>query len=300
MVIIIFCFTMVIMWLALAATYGVGAVHNGRYTLGIVLPAKVQQSEAVQEILHQYIIKKRILHLIGFAFIGLSYLMKDYISVLLVYVFTWFFVLLLIYTKLLKKYAWKLYELKKKNGWLALTIAEKEAGMKDDEDIYWLKGKKNPSQKAGMQEKRVGFGLEYNGSNKWNFVVIAVVSICVLGLAMFLLKFDLAKVTMEKYGDKISIEAADMGVTFSLSSVKEVTLLKDCPSMSKKHGYNGSKFNFGTFRVSGMGTCEVYVYTHLDQAIEVTTEQNIILFNMESQEETLEAYHQLKDWYKKR
>ena len=298
MIIAIMYITMIIMWLCLVISYGMGAVHNGIYTLGIVLPTGADKSEEVQALLHEYTIKKRVLHLVGFITIVPIVLTEDFVSIMLVYIFVWFFTLMVVYNKVLKKYAWKLYELKKTNNWLVLSFEEQQTGATDDEDIYWLQGKKNPNRKAGFQEKRIGYGLELNCGSKVDYIVLGVVLLFVLGLAIFMLKFDLATVTMEKQGDRISIEAADMGESFLVSRVREVTLLTECPSMSKKHGYNGGKFNFGTFHVTGIGSCEVYVYTKTDQAIEVTTDKDTIIFNMETEEKTKEAYHQLKEWIK--
>ncbi len=298
MFLIIVYIVTIFMWLALVLTYGEGAINNGSYTLGIVLPSRAKASEEVKEILHQYTVKKRIIHLAGFCTIWPIYFMEDFISLLIVYLFVWFALQMFLHNKLLKHHAWKLYGLKKENGWLDLTTAEQEAGLTDDEDIYWLKGKKNPNKKVGLQNKRVGYGAELNASSKWNYVIIAVIAIVVFGIAAFMLRFDLAEVTMERQDDMILIEAADMGETFSISVVKDITLLEHRPSMSKKNGYNGGKFNFGTFHVTGIGSCEVYVYLHNDYVIEVTTDKDTILFNLETEQKTKEAFDQLRDWIK--
>ena len=75
-----------------------------------------------------------------------------------------------------------------------------------------------------------------------------------------------------------------------------VTLLEEQPDMSKSHGYDGTNFYFGTFRVSGYEeNCEVYVSLKNPQVIVVETVDKVILFNDKSQSETLEMYELLRE-----
>lgn len=295
MFLIIILGTMLFMWLALVFSYGVGAVHNGIYTLGITLLEAGQTSEQVGEILKKYTIKVRILHLIGLFVIAPVFLLKDYASFVLVYLFVWFFALMALYSRFLKKHALKLYELKKENGWLNLTRAQIEQGITDDEDIYWLTGKKDPNAKGILKERRVGFGLDVNTGRK-DKIIIAVIGVFVLGIAGLLAKYDFATVTMERNNDHLTIKAADMRETISLTEIKDLVWMEDCPSMSKRHGYDGLKFNLGTFSVEGIGTCETYVYVRNQHAILVKTEKENIVFNLETDQKTREAYETLSMW----
>ncbi len=288
-------FAMVVMWLALVLTFGVGAIHNGPYTLGIILPIWEQNHADIMEILRQYKRKSRLLYVLGFCTIPIYLLLLEFTSLIILYLFAWFLVFLVAHNCLLKKYAWKIYEWKKNHDHLNLTLAQKEAGVQDDSDVYWLTGKKDPDKK-GLQPKRIGYGMEYSLGKKATIIMICGFSVFVLGIAGFLLKFDLATVTLERQGNQVIIEAANMGETFTLEEIKEVSLLESYPSMSKKYGYNGGKFNFGTFRVSGVGTCEVYLNLDNDMAIQVVTNQDTILFNMKTEEETKKAYEQLMGW----
>ncbi len=290
---IIFTVIMLFMWVALLASYGFGAEQNGEYTLGITLPKAERKSAEVEKVLQEYRKGKRLIHLIGFASIWLNLLIQDYTSILIVYIFVWFCGLLFAYTKVLKKYAWKLYNWKKENGKLMLTETQKEAGVEDDGDIYWLQGKKNPDLTL-MQEKRVGFGMEINANNKVNIFVFVFVGLFILGLSIFMLRFDLAEVTMETKDGVITIEAADMESIVPVDQIEEVIYMEDCPSMHKKHGYNGGKFNLGTFNVDRIGTCEVYVYVHNDAGILITTKDEKVMFNLETEKETKEAFETLK------
>ena len=295
MAIYIMVLAMIVMWIALVATYGVGAIHKGQYILGIKLPIGEQDNIEVQEIIRQYRSKYRLVSVVGLCTIPMCFLMIEFTSLVIVYMYAWFLVLLIVHNTLLKKHAWKLYEWKKRHGKLELTLAQKEAGVEDDSDLYWLTGKKDPNKK-GLQDKRIGYGMEYSMGKKGTILIVTAFSVLVLGIAAFMLKFDLATVSMERQGNQVFVEAADMKETFAITDIKEVSLLEKYPSMSKNNGYNGTNFNFGTFRVSGVGTCEVYLNLKNDIAIQVVTNQETILFNMKTKEETEKAYEQLKGW----
>lgn len=457
--------TMLLMLLALAYSYGPSATQNAVYLLGITLPGAHRKEQAVCDIVKDYKAKNRYIGLGGLAACFLQLLFRDYDSVIVLYLFLWFFILMFLYENNMKKHAWKLYALKQEQGWLSekkyvrrvdtVVSAQKnslpvrgwwllppavlcgysilrlfamdnggeergvvivtlvyvscalmfalayfalchmrnkvycsdskinlkvngairfewtrcmvihcygaammalfatmgnvfhikstvnagfwgtmflillflpigclfaayqnvarikreafdfEAGsgeegisIYDDDDIYYLTGRKNPN--AGfMQEKRAGIGFSVNVGKTGERVILGLIVLFVAGIALFMLKFDLADITLtvrEENGvKKAYIDAADMGDSFYLEDVLSVTMLEERPAMSKSNGYDGTKYYFGTFNVSGYGTCQVYVCLKTESVLMVETRYRIYFINGEDEEETGQMYRLLTE-----
>lgn len=454
--------TMLFMLLALAYSYGPSAIRNEVYLLGITLPRTRRREQAVCDIAKRYRLRNRYIALGGLAACPLQLLFRDYVSVILLYLFLWFFTLMFLYENNMKKYAWKLYELKQEQGWLSekkyvrrvdtvvsaeinrlsvkgwwllfpavlcgysifrlfsmdngrgvviVTMAyagcalmfalfyfalchmrnkvycsdskinlkvngvirfewsrcmvihcygaammallatmgnvfhikstvnfpfqatmffllfflpigylfaayqkvarikrevfdfqagNGEEGVKiyDDDDIYYLTGRKNPN--AGfMQEKRAGIGFSINVGKTGERVILGLIMLFVAGMALFMLKFDLADITLtvrEENGvKKAYVAAADMGDSFYLEDVLSVTMLEKRPAMSKSSGYDGTKYYFGTFQVSGYGACQVYVCLKTKTVLLVETKDRIYFINGEDEEETRQMYRLLTE-----
>lgn len=455
-VLVIFEITMLLMLLALIYTFGQASMYNGNYVMGITLAKPYRSEPEVKQIVGEYLKKIKKIHLIGLITGLVPILLTDYTSLMLMYLFIWFFILIYLYEGIMKKHAWRLYDLKKEKGWMsgstgvkrvdtvvssmnkklpvspvwlvpvgiigvyniyayvmrlvnvqnnetlskvsiAYTICtfmfigiyfavanssnkvyckdsrinlkvnrsikyewtryfvvtaygaaimgivvgnikavreslpqqllafsiiffvpiilmlvtyqnvqkvkrfafDSDSGEKelpyDDDDIYFLTDKVNPN--AGrLQEKRVGIGFTLNMGKPAEYVIIFIVMAFVAGMSLFMLKFDLADITLtvREEGRSVNVSAADMGYTFEVADIEAVMLLDKCPSMSKSHGYDGSNFYFGTFRVSGYEeNCEVYLSLKNPQVIVVETKDKTILFNDKSTEETFEMYELL-------
>ena len=107
------------MLLALVYTFGQASMSNGIYFMGITLAKEHREHEEVRAIAKEYLMKNRRINLIGFLTIFIVLLLIDYTSLMLIYLFVWFFSLIFVSEKQLKASAWKLYDLKKKYGWLS-------------------------------------------------------------------------------------------------------------------------------------------------------------------------------------
>jgi hypothetical protein len=455
--IFIILFTMLIMYASLVYTTGRISVENGTYLLGIALASKYRKETDVVDILSKYYHQRKYINLAGFitCFVPLAF--QDMVSITILYIFIWFALLLYAYIKHLRKSAWQLYELKRKNGWyrsgtekvytasntndlkmnkplplivqiipvavsvvamvyclinhsqnesfvsiifavcsmmfvvfaillkrsndtkyylnqemnqkinliikniwticfalhaygamilsvyfalpvkgihtpssiIATSIllvmgsmavlmisydkvsrckAEAEhilgqQGMNEvyeDDDIYWLRGEKNPNNTSIMQEKRVGIGWEFNSGKKADVIIIGLIIAFVLGLALFMLRFDLAHIELmeDPTAGSITVSAANMSYSFNSDTIEEVNFLEKTPSMSKQYGYNGSKNNFGRFGVSGYGTCQVYIYLDTDEVVQIKTTDGNVFINGKDRKETQEIYAHLLSYLK--
>ena len=118
MLMIIMVGTMLLMLATLAYTMGSSAaLENGVYYMGITIPAKWRGEDAVKSIRAEYRRSWRRISLAGLA-AGLAILLfYDYVSLQVVYLMTWFFVLMYVYREVLKRYGWKLYHWKIGQEW---------------------------------------------------------------------------------------------------------------------------------------------------------------------------------------
>lgn len=442
--------TMLFMLATLAYTMCSAVVlENGAYYMGITIPKEHRSDEAVKNIRAQYKCSWRKITLIGLV-TGLAIIIfYDYVSIQMVYIMTWFFVLMYVYQSSLKKYGWELYKWKVEQDWYkgsenggsvrridtALTRSRKEmpispcwgilpmaitafcvfkyctegfyvascsfavcavvffvlyfviarsrtkvycddseanieinrsvkyewsrcmmihsfmaavialaltyiSGVQprdgsvavlwsfalsmlcslgslaalfsaysnvrrvknqagavqyyDDDDIYYFTGKKNPNAPR-VQEKRIGIGFSINAGSRGEWAVIGITMLFVVGLAIFLTKYDLADITLEVGADGTgravaSVAAAGEKSSFYLDEITDVEYLDNLPSMSKNVGYDGTVYNIGTFNVQGYGQCDTYVCLKTDAAVVVKTDGKIYVFNDESEEGTREMY----------
>lgn len=449
-IMVIVIVTMLFMLVTLAYTTGSALVlENGAYYMGITIPKEHRDDEAVKNIRAEYKRSWRKITLIGLVTCLAIMIFYEYVSIHMVYIMTWFFVLMYVYQSSLKKYGWKLYKWKVEQDWYkgsenggsvrridtALTRSRKEMPISpywgilpmaitafcvfryctegfsaasssfaicavmffvlyfviarsrtkvycddsevnieinrsvkyewsrcmmlhsfmaavialaltyisgaqphdgrmvslggfallmlcslgslaalfytysnvrrvknqadavqyyDDDDIYYLTGKKNPNAPR-IQEKRIGIGFSMNAGSRVDWVVIGITMLFVVGLAIFLAKYDLADITLEVGADGTgkavaSVEAAGEKSSFYLDEITDVEYLDKLPSMSKNVGYDGTVYNIGTFNVQGYGQCDTYICLKTDAAVVVKTEGKIYVFNDESEEGTREMY----------
>lgn len=168
----------------------------------------------------------------------------------------------------------------------------------DDDDIYYLTGKKNPNAPK-FQEKRVGIGFSLNAGSKWDWIVVGITMLFVVVLALFLAKYDLADVsldiTSDDSGRKIAyVEAAGERSRFYLDEITDVELLDALPNMSKNVGYDGTVYNIGTFNVSGYGKCDTYICLKTHMAVVVKAADKVYVFNDETDDGTRQMYESLR------
>ncbi len=168
----------------------------------------------------------------------------------------------------------------------------------DDDDIYYLTGKKNPNAPR-LMERRVGIGFSLNAGSKVDLVVIGITMLFTVVLALFLAKYDLANVsldiTSDDSGRKIAyVEAAGERSQFYLDEITDVELLDALPDMSKNVGYDGTVYNIGSFNVSDYGKCDTYICLKTPMAVVVRTADRVYVFNDETADGTRQMYESLR------
>ena len=167
----------------------------------------------------------------------------------------------------------------------------------DEDDMYYLLGKKNPNAPR-VQERRLGIGFEINAGNGVETVIVALTMVFVIGIAIFLSRYDFADITMSFTEEtdgrvQVRVAAADERDSFYTDEITEIELLENYPHMSKNTGYDGTVYNIGAFNVSGYGKCRTYVCLKTKPAIIVRTQDKTYLLNDESEAGTRELYDRL-------
>lgn len=188
------------------------------------------------------------------------------------------------------------HNVKKVKEQILSSLAESGAEVYGDDDEYWLNGYPAGMHPTGLSEKRIGVGWTTSASLKsgtTDKVVLALTGAFTLGICLFLMPFDFAQIRLEIEDGRCRVSAANMGYSFELEDVEQVTLLKERPSMSKRSGYDSNRFFLGDFRVQGYGTCKAFISLKNDTVIKVDTKDRILWFNSESREETTAFYEEL-------
>lgn len=176
------------------------------------------------------------------------------------------------------------------------NLAEEGTQLYGDDDEYWLNGYPEGIRPHGLTEKRIGIGMTTNPSLKPDMgekAVWIITAVFILGIALFLLPFDFARISMNVEEDRCIIRGASMSCTFDLDEVEDIALVPERPSMSKRNGFDSNRFYLGDFKVEGYGNCKVYVCLKQELVIRVRTQDGIIWFNSESREETEKFYEEL-------
>lgn len=142
-IIMIMAFTILVMWGALVFSYGRGSIENGKYLLGITLPKQYRDETEVKTVLKSYRVGNRKLNWIGLFSGAALLLFSDYMSIQFPLLMIWFFLLLWFYQENVKKHACRLYEVKKKNGWLTgnphiVRVDTVLSSIKDRGCVSWL------------------------------------------------------------------------------------------------------------------------------------------------------------------
>ena len=121
----------------------------------------------------------------------------------------------------------------------------------DEDDMYYLLGKKNPNAPR-VQERRLGIGFEINAGNGVETIIVALTMVFVIGIAIFLSRYDFADITMSFTEEtdgrvQVRVAAADERDSFYTDEITEIELLENYPHMSKNTGYDGTVYNIGAF-----------------------------------------------------
>lgn len=174
-----------------------------------------------------------------------------------------------------------------------------------DTDEYWEKGYYcNPHDNRIMVEKRIGTGMCFNLGNKkgriLNYVGNIFVVILVVGIYIYLLRFDISGFKMNINDNVIKIEAPSYEIEFNIDDVEGVELINEMPKATiKTNGIGGSHYSIGYFKLEGYGNTPIYIYRNSSPYLKIKLKDTYVFINGEKPDITKEYYVEIKEAIKR-
>lgn len=174
-----------------------------------------------------------------------------------------------------------------------------------DTDEYWEKGYYcNPHDNRIMVEKRIGTGMCFNLGNKkgriLNYVGNIFVVILVVGICIYLLRFDISGFKMNINDNVIKIEAPSYEIEFNIDDVEGVELINEMPKATiKTNGIGGSHYSIGYFKLEGYGNTPIYIYRNSSPYLKIKLKDTYVFINGEKPDITKEYYVEIKEAIKR-
>lgn len=174
-----------------------------------------------------------------------------------------------------------------------------------DTDEYWEKGYYcNPHDNRIMVEKRIGTGMCFNLGNKkgriLNYVGNIFVIILVVGICIYLLRFDISGFKMNINDNVIKIEAPSYEIEFNIDDVEGVELINEMPKATiKTNGIGGSHYSIGYFKLEGYGNTPIYIYRNSSPYLKIKLKDTYVFINGEKPDITKEYYVEIKEAIKR-
>lgn len=174
-----------------------------------------------------------------------------------------------------------------------------------DTDEYWEKGYYcNPHDNRIMVEKRIGTGMCFNLGNKkgriLNYVGNIFVVILVVGICIYLLRFDISGFKMNINDNVIKIEAPSYEIEFNIDDVEGVELINEMPKATiKTNGIGGSHYSVGYFKLEGYGNTPIYIYRNSSPYLKIKLKDTYVFINGEKPDITKEYYVEIKEAIKR-
>lgn len=174
-----------------------------------------------------------------------------------------------------------------------------------DTDEYWEKGYYcNPHDNRIMVEKRIGTGMCFNLGNKkgriLNYVGNIFVVILVVGICIYLLRFDISGFKMNINDNVIKIEAPSYEIEFNIDDVEGVELINEMPKATiKTNGIGGSHYSIGYFKLEGYGNTPIYIYRNSSPYLKIKLKDTYVFINGEKPDITKEYYVEIKESIKR-
>ena len=174
-----------------------------------------------------------------------------------------------------------------------------------DTDEYWEKGYYcNPHDNRIMVEKRIGTGICFNLGNKkgriLNYVGNIFVVILVVGICIYLLRFDISGFKMNINDNVIKIEAPSYEIEFNIDDVEGVELINEMPKATiKTNGIGGSHYSVGYFKLEGYGNTPIYIYRNSSPYLKIKLKDTYVFINGEKPDITKEYYVEIKEAIKR-
>ena len=174
-----------------------------------------------------------------------------------------------------------------------------------DTDEYWEKGYYcNPHDNRIMVEKRIGTGMCFNLGNKkgriLNYVGNIFVVILVVGICIYLLRFDISGFKMNINDNVIKIEAPSYEIEFNIDDVEGVELINEMPKATiKTNGIGGSHYSIGYFKLEGYGNTPIYIYRNSSPYLKIKLKNTYVFINGEKPDITKEYYVEITESIKR-
>lgn len=174
-----------------------------------------------------------------------------------------------------------------------------------DTDEYWEEGYYcNPHDNRIMVEKRIGVGMCFNLGNKkgriLNYVGNIFVVILVVGICLYLLRFDISGFKMNINNNVIKIEAPSYEIEFNINDVEGVELINEMPKATiKTNGIGGSHYSIGYFKLEGYGNTPIYIYRNSSPYLKIKLKDTYVFINGEKPDITKEYYGEIKEAIKR-
>ena len=166
----------------------------------------------------------------------------------------------------------------------------------EDEDEYWLDGLyRNPYDNSSFVETRIGMGITANmakPSMKWftyGSLMFALV-IC-LGSAAFVAVLELSDIQVKKQEAVLEITGGVFSEGIAYEEIESVEWYTELPDMVRTWGSVTKQYLVGEFRLEEFGGANVFIKKSVNGYILVTCKDApYLLFNCETEEETIEIY----------
>jgi len=142
----------------------------------------------------------------------------------------------------------------------------------------------------GNVHKKGGKMLKRQGQNPTVSVVVTIVTIIFVAVLM-LFSAQATKATFLDEGVKIHGMYGDV---YTWESIDEIELIEKLPTIERRtNGSAVGSFLKGHFRTTEMGSVKLFVDTKIPPFIFLKTQEDIIIFNMRTPEETQNVFEEI-------
>lgn len=321
--------TMLIITVVVFASYQSGAGLRKNLRMSVALPKPHANADEVIDIVNRYKKKNTGIFLITVLLI-LPMFFIQYTSLIMLYLAAWILLVLIVYNNLFCSYNSKLLLLKSRKLWfmdgdyhpldrsrvqrkrhellhqlfptaLDKLVKNTKEPIYVDDDEYWINGYYyNPNDKRTTVEKRVGVGTTANLATKSGKLTIygSFAFILIILTAMFVVFIQMDFVTFQMViGDQtVRIDAPMYGYEFDNSKIQEVNLAYTLPEGgTRTNGAATESYLLGNFRYDTYGKTKMFVYRQYPPYLVIKLTDRTVLFNSQSEEETLLLYEELSD-----
>lgn len=319
--------TMLIITVIVFASYQSGAGIRNNLRMSVTFPKQYANVDEVLTIVNRYK-KSNILCLLSTIILILPVLLILYTSLIMLYLTVWIFMVLIVYNTLFCRYNNRLLLLKSRKLWfrednyhlldpgkvqtkrniilqrlfptaLDRLVNSTKEPIYVDEDEYWINGYYyNPKDQRSTVEKRVGVGTTANLAVKGGKAIIygsvAFILVVFIGIFTMFVQMDFVTFQMIIGDNTVKIDAPMYGYEFDKADIEEISLTYTLPAKGMRtNGAATESYLLGNFRYDEYGKTKMYVYREYPPYLVIRLTNTTVLFNTQSEEETLLLYEEL-------